>query len=59
MGALWPTIASEIPALATMSYGNIPDQGLLLDPTPWAGLPFAEGPTLHYSPAAPKEAPRG
>ena len=59
VGALWPTIASEIPALATMSYGNIPDQGLLLDPTPWAGLPFAEGPTLHYSPAAPKEAPRG
>ena len=41
-----------------MSYANIPDTGLLLDATPWAGLPFAEGPSLHFKPAnpAPKEA---
>jgi len=26
---------------------------LLLDGTPWAGLPFIEGETLHYKPAAP------
>ena len=60
-GALWTAIASEGPALAMMSYGNIPDTGLQVDGTPWAGLPFAEGPGLHYSPAAPagKEASRG
>ena len=61
VGSLWATIASEVPALSTMAYGNIPDTGLLLDATPWAALPFAEGPSLHFKPAAPaaKEAPRG
>jgi NADH-quinone oxidoreductase subunit G len=42
-----------------MAYVNIPDTGLLLDATPWAGLPYAEGPTLHFKPAEHKEAPRG
>ena len=43
-----------------MSYANIPDTGLLIDGAPWAGLPFAEGPALHFTPAAPaaKEAAR-
>ena len=61
VGSLWAAIASEVPALSTMAYGNIPDTGLLLDATPWEGLPFAEGPSLHFKPAAPaaKEAPRG
>jgi NADH-quinone oxidoreductase subunit G len=60
VGTLWKTIASEVPALGTMNYGNLPDTGLLLDATPWAGLPFAEGPSLHYVPPAPtgKEAAR-
>jgi NADH-quinone oxidoreductase subunit G len=57
VGSLWPAIAAEVPALATMAYGNIPDTGLLLDGTAFAGLPFAEGPTLHFTPAA-KEAAR-
>jgi NADH-quinone oxidoreductase subunit G len=35
-----------------MAYANIPDTGLLLDASPWSGLPFAEGPALHYKPAA-------
>jgi len=60
VGSLWTAIAAEVPALGTMSYGNIPDTGLLVDGTPWAGLPFAEGPSLHHAPAAPagKEAAR-
>jgi NADH-quinone oxidoreductase subunit G len=60
VGDLWPSLASEVPALATMTYANIPDAGLLLDATPWSSLAFAEGPTLHYKPAAaaPKEASR-
>ena len=59
VGSLWPAIASEVPALAAMSYANIPDTGLLLDAAPWAGLPYAEGPALHFKPAQPGEAPRG
>jgi NADH-quinone oxidoreductase subunit G len=48
---LWPTLAATVPALGTILYKNIPDTGLLLDATPWAGLPFVEGETLHYKPA--------
>ncbi|HEY9249917.1 MAG TPA: molybdopterin-dependent oxidoreductase [Rariglobus sp.] len=56
IGTLWPVIAAEVPALATMLYKNIPETGLLLDATPWAGLPFVEGETLHFKPAAPAAA---
>jgi len=52
INALWTTIAAEVPALGTMTYKNIPDDGLLLDSTPFAALPFVEGETLHYKPAA-------
>jgi len=51
INALWKVIAAEIPALGTMTFANLPETGLLLDATPWAGLPFAEGETLHYKPA--------
>ena len=54
INALWDTMAAEIPALGTMRFANIPDTGLLLDPTPWLGLPFVEGETLHYQPSAPQ-----
>jgi NADH-quinone oxidoreductase subunit G len=53
LAGVWEALAAEVPALATVRYGTIPDTGLLLDSTPWAGLPFAEGPSLHYRPAAP------
>src|ERR1017187_3773749 len=53
VGPLWTQIAAEVPALGAVSFARIPDTGLLLDGTPWAGLPFAEGPTLHFVPAAP------
>jgi NADH-quinone oxidoreductase subunit G len=52
LGALWEQIAAAVPALGTARYGNIPGTGLLLDGTPWASLPFVEGKTLHYAPAA-------
>ena len=59
VGSLWPAIAAGVPGLGAMSYGNLPDTGLLLDANPWAGLPYAEGPTLHFKPAAAtQEAPR-
>jgi NADH-quinone oxidoreductase subunit G len=53
INALWATIAREVPALGTAAFGNLPETGLLLDATPWAALPFIEGETLHYKPAAP------
>jgi NADH-quinone oxidoreductase subunit G len=52
VSALWPMLAAEVPPLATMTYQNIPATGLLLDATPYAALPFAEGETLHFKPAA-------
>jgi len=56
LGTLWPVIAAETPALATMLFKNIPETGLLLDATPWQSLPFVEGETLHFKPAAPAAA---
>ncbi len=52
VGAIWNTLAAEVPALATITYANLPETGLLLDATPWQGLPFVEGETLHHKPAA-------
>jgi NADH-quinone oxidoreductase subunit G len=49
---LWPVIAASVAALGTMLYKNIPETGLLLDASAWSGLPFVEGETLHYKPAA-------
>jgi NADH-quinone oxidoreductase subunit G len=48
----WKLLAAEVPALGTMSYANIPETGLLLDSTAFLALPFVEGETLHYKPAA-------
>ena len=56
INALWATIAAEVPALGTMTFANLPETGLLLDATPWASLPFAEGETLHYKPNQPAAA---
>jgi NADH-quinone oxidoreductase subunit G len=53
VGSAWKLIAAEVSALGTMSYASIPETGLLLDVTPFAALPFVEGETLHYKPAAP------
>ncbi len=48
LAAVWSEMEAAVPALAGISYGNIPDSGLLLDGTPWAGLPFVEGESLHF-----------
>ncbi|MFH1498979.1 MAG: 2Fe-2S iron-sulfur cluster-binding protein [Verrucomicrobiota bacterium] len=52
VGTIWNTLAAEVPALATITYANLPETGLLLDATAWQGLPFVEGETLHHKPAA-------
>jgi NADH-quinone oxidoreductase subunit G len=56
LSAVWSAIGAEIPALGTMNFANLPESGLLLDSTPFAALPFVEGETLHYKPAAAKPA---
>ena len=53
LGSLWKLISAEIPAFATTSYAQLPETGILIDATPFAALPFVEGETLHYKPAAP------
>jgi len=52
LGALWAVLAAEVTPLAAITYANLPATGLLLDSAPWAGLPFVEGPSLHFKPAA-------
>ncbi|PAW63019.1 MAG: ferredoxin, partial [Opitutia bacterium Tous-C1TDCM] len=53
LGGVWTALANEVAALRTVTFANLPETGLLLDATPFAGLPFVEGETLHYKPAAP------
>jgi NADH-quinone oxidoreductase subunit G len=38
--------------LAGLSYASLAATGHLLDAAAWAGLPFCEGETLRYKPAA-------
>ena len=50
VGPVWTALAAEVPALAAMTYERIPETGLLVDGTPWAGLGFAEVAGLHFTP---------
>ncbi len=52
LGSLWNTLSAEATALMGIEFATIPGAGLLLDATEWAGLPFVEGETLHFKPAA-------
>ncbi len=46
--ALWKLLAAELPALGALGFSSLPETGVLLDASAWAGLPFIEGETLHY-----------
>jgi NADH-quinone oxidoreductase subunit G len=52
LGVLWTALAAEVKELTGISYGNLAATGHTLDASAWAGLPFCEGDTLHYKPAA-------
>jgi NADH-quinone oxidoreductase subunit G len=54
--ALWRVLAAEVPALGAVTFGDLPETGLLLDGTPHAGLPFVETAGLHHQPQ-PKPVP--
>ena len=50
--ALWSVMTAEVGAFKAITFANLPETGLLLDSTPFAGLPFVEGETMHYKPAS-------
>ncbi len=52
VGSIWKLLGAEIAALGPITYANLPATGLVLDATLFAALPFVEGETLHYKPAA-------
>ncbi|MBI3886183.1 MAG: molybdopterin-dependent oxidoreductase, partial [Opitutae bacterium] len=52
LGKLWTTLSAEAKALAGLSYATLPATGQVLDASAWSGLPFVEGETLHFKPAA-------
>jgi NADH-quinone oxidoreductase subunit G len=52
--ALWEQLAAALPSLGAIRWRNLPNDGLLLDRTPWASLAFPEGETLHFKPEAAK-----
>ncbi len=50
--SLWAVLAVEVKPLAGISYASLSATGRVLDASPWAGLPFVEGESLHFKPAA-------
>jgi NADH-quinone oxidoreductase subunit G len=49
---IWAALSAEVAAFAGVSYAKIPATGTVLDSAAWAGLPFVEGESLHFKPAA-------
>ena len=56
LAAVWSALSAEVKVLAGLSYASLPVTGQLLDASAWSGLPFVEGPGLHFQPAAPAAA---
>jgi NADH-quinone oxidoreductase subunit G len=52
LAGLWAALSAAAPALAGISYANLDPLGKLLSADAWAGLPFCEGETLKFKPAA-------
>ena len=52
LGVVWKQLAEEVRILNGVSFATLPETGVVLDSTDFANLPFAEGETLHYKPAA-------
>ena len=50
VSTVWERIAAAGGVLAGLSFKGIPDTGLLLDSSSFAGLPFAEGKSLLFEP---------
>lgn len=49
---VWSALAAAVPQLAGFTWAQISPTGRTIDASAWAGLPFCEGPSLHFQPAA-------
>jgi NADH-quinone oxidoreductase subunit G len=47
---IWQDLAAKVEILAEVKFNKIPETGLLLDGSAYAGLPFCEGPGWHFEP---------
>jgi len=56
---IWARMAAEISEFKGLDFSAIPSTGHLLDGARFARLPFVEGPSLRYTPAAPVAATTG
>jgi NADH-quinone oxidoreductase subunit G len=54
LAGVWTALATAVPALAGVTFAQVPETGLVLDAAAYAALPFVEGATLHYQPVAAK-----
>ncbi len=54
LAGVWSALAAAVPALAGVTFAQVPETGLVLEAAPFAALPFVEGETLHYKPVAAK-----
>jgi len=52
LAGLWAELAGEVKVLAGLSHARLPATGQALAAAAWSGLPFCEGETLHFKPAA-------
>ncbi|TVR47104.1 MAG: ferredoxin [Puniceicoccaceae bacterium] len=50
--SVWQAMAAEIAAFRGMTFAGIPDDGVVVEAGRLAELPFVEGESLHYKPAA-------
>ena len=48
--AIWEEMAGAVPEFEGLRFGAIPETGQLVDGGRFAGLPFVEGPGLHFEP---------
>lgn len=55
VGTVWEAMAGEVSQFSGVKFASIPETGVLIDGSAFAGLPFVEGKSLHFEPAG-KEA---
>lgn len=58
-GGVWRQMAPLVAAFKNLSWETIPDEGVVVDGSAYRDLPFVEGKSLHYDPAASSPAEAG
>ena len=55
ISTVWGSLSKEVPAFADISFANIPSEGIQLDGSAFAQLPFPETKSLKFDPEAAAE----